>query len=340
MSTVPVELPVTKAQKEQAAEIAAKNIETKYGKGSLFSLARRTNYVMPHISTGIYGLDYNVLGIGGAPKGRILEFYGPESSGKTTLALRIVGAAQAEGGLAAYVDVENALDPVWATKNTVDTKSLVVSQPDNGEEALDIVEMLIESGAYSVIVVDSVAALVPRAELEGEFGDSLPGLQARLMSQAMRKLSTKVSKSQAVLIFINQIREKIGVMFGSPETTSGGRALKFFASVRLDIRKADKIKEGEEIVGHIMKVKAVKNKVGTPYKETFVDLLFKSGIDTTGNLIDCAVEAGVIEKSGAWFSYKGERLGQGKANSKEELNKNEALKSNIIKDLKENMVKV
>ena len=317
-----VELPRTNAEKDKAIDLALIGIEKEHGKGATFSLGKSTGIVMAHVPTGLFSLDMKVIGIGGVPKGRILEIFGPESSGKTTLCLMIVAQSQAEGGRCAYVDPENALDPTWAGKNGVDTKSLIVSQPDTGEEALDIVERLLESGAFSVIVVDSVSALVPKAELDGDFGDSLPGLQARLMSQAMRKLTSRVRKSQCSLIFINQIREKIGIMFGSPETTSGGRALKFAASVRLDVRKTGMLKNGDVPYGNSVKIKCIKNKVGTPYRETLVELLFagdRIGFNTESDLIECAATAGIVEKSGSWYNYRGERMGQGVGNAVEWL---------------------
>jgi recombination protein RecA len=330
-----VELPRTAGEKEKAIEQAVAGIEKEHGKGSVFALGKSTGIIMPHVPTGVYSLDHHVLGIGGFPRGRVVEIFGPESSGKTTIALTTVAAAQRAGGRAAYVDPENALDPSWAGKLGVDTKNLLVSQPDTGEEALDITERFVESGAFDVIVVDSVSALVPKAELEGDFGDSLPGLQARLMSQAMRKLGSKVRRSQCVLIFINQIRERIGVMFGSPETTSGGRALKFFASVRLDIRKTGILKEGETPYGNSTKIKAVKNKVGTPYREALVELLFagnRIGFNREGDLLEQAAKIGLVEKTGSWYNFKGERLGQGLKNASEFIANNDVGK-NILSAL-------
>ncbi len=270
---------------------------------------------VPNIPTGIYSLDYDVLGIGGLPKGRIVEVYGPESSGKTTLALLAVASAQRSGGLAAFVDVEHALSVDWATKLGCNVGEMLVSQPDYGEQALVVTQTLVESGAFPIIVIDSVAALLPKAELDGEIGDAHMGLQARLMSQAMRKLTGPVSKTETLVIFINQIREKIGVSWGSPETTAGGRALKFYASVRLDVRRIASVKEGDEIVGNRVKIKCAKNKCAAPFKETEVNLLFGQGFDCDGSLVDAAIEAKIVEKSGVWFSHKGERLGQGRTNA-------------------------
>jgi recombination protein RecA len=324
MSDVPVEAPQTKQDKLKAASQVFGKVEEKYGKGAIFSMARQLGIPMPHIPTGIWSVDHDLLGIGGVPRGRIIEIFGPEASGKTTLALRIVGAAQAAGELAAYIDAENSVDPKWASTNGVNVKALMISQPDSGEEALGILDMLVESAAFGVIVVDSVAALVPQAELDGEIGDANVGLQARLMSQAMRMLRSKINKNKTVVIFINQIREKIGVMFGSPETTTGGRALKFYSSVRLDMRRIGAIKDGSgddaPIIGNRTRIKAVKNKVGTPFREVEMDLLFDRGLDVTGNLLDNAVDYGIVEKSGAWYSIGGERLGQGRRNAIDALN--------------------
>jgi recombination protein RecA len=319
MSTVPVELPTTKAEKLKASEIVAASIEKKYGDGAVFDMMKQSKIIMPHIPTGIWTLDNYVLSIGGAPKGRILEFFGPESSGKTTLALRIIASAQSEGGLCAVIDAENALDPSWAVTNGVNVRDLTVSQPDSGEEALDIAAMLIDSGAYSVIVVDSVSALVPKAELSGEIGDAHVGLQARLMSQGCRMLSSKVRRAGTILIFINQIREKIGISWGSPETTSGGRALKFYSSVRMDVRRIATLKDNELAYGNRVKLKCVKNKVGPPYREMDCDLLFNSGFSIAGDLFDAAVAKKIVDKSGAWFSYKDKRVGQGRKNAIEFL---------------------
>lgn len=313
-----VELPHTKIEKDKAVALALSGIEKEHGKGAVFSLGHAAGIEMPHIPSGIFSLDHHVLGIGGFPRGRIVEMYGIESGGKTTLALKLVSSAQRAGGRCAYIDAENALSPQWAEMNGVNIKDLLVGQPDSGEEALDIVERLLESGAFDVIIVDSVSALVPKAELEGDFGDSLPGLQARLMSQGMRKLTSRVRKSQCVLLFINQIREKIGVQWGSPETTSGGRALKFFASVRLDIRKTGILKDGETPYGNSVKIKAIKNKVGTPYRETIVELRFvdeRPGFNEEADLIEQAAKFGLVEKKGAWYSYLGSNIGQGLQNS-------------------------
>lgn len=290
----------------------AKAINKEFGEGALIQLGTDEIQKIPSVPTGLVTLDHYVLGIGGVPKGRITEVFGPESSGKTTLALRLIANAQKLGLVAALVDVEHAFDPVWATINGVDVPELFVSQPSHGEEALSIVERLVESGVFGIIVLDSVAALVPKAELDGEMGDAVVGAQARLMSQAMRKLTPKVSKSETCLVFINQLREKIGVMFGSPEVTTGGKALKFYATVRLDVRKRDPIKEGENVVGHKVKIKAIKNKAAVPFKEVEVDLLFASGFDTFGCLFDVAVTAGIVSKAGAWYSFDGKQLGQGR----------------------------
>jgi recombination protein RecA len=291
-------------------------IEKQFGKGSIVRLGS-TDAVVPvsAISTGSISLDY-ALGVGGFPRGRICEIFGPESSGKTTIALQVVAEAQRRGGMAAFIDVEHALDPVYARKLGVDIDNLLVSQPDYAEQALEITNVLINSGSIDVLVVDSVAALVPKAELDGEMGEAFVGVQARLMSQAMRKLTGTVSKSNTCLIFINQIREKIGVMFGSPETTSGGRALKFYSSVRADIRRIAAIKEGEQVIGNRTKVKVVKNKVASPFREAEFDILYGEGVSREGDLIDLAVARNIIEKSGSWYSYKGERIGQGRENAR------------------------
>jgi len=305
----------------KAIEAALLNIEKRFGKGSIMRLGEREVSDIPAISTTSLSLDA-AIGIGGVPRGRIVEIYGPESSGKTTLALHIVAEAQKAGGVAAYIDAEHAMDADYAVKLGVDIDQLLISQPDSGEQALEIAEALVRSNGVDVIVVDSVAALVPRAELDGEMGDSLPGLQARLMSQALRKLTAIVSSSNTCFIFINQIREKIGVMFGSPETTTGGRALKFYASLRLDIRRIGAIKDGDRIAGNRTKVKVAKNKVAPPFREVEFDIMYGEGISREGDLLDLAVTHRVVEKSGAWFSYKGERLGQGRENSKQLLTGN------------------
>jgi recombination protein RecA len=300
----------------KALDAAVGQIEKQFGKGSIMRLGQH-NAVAPMeaISTGAISIDY-ALGIGGVPRGRVIEIFGPESSGKTTLALQVIAEAQRKGGLAAFVDAEHALDAVYAKKLGVDVDNLLVSQPDNGEQALEIVEVLIRSGSVDVVVVDSVAALVPRAEIEGEMGEAQMGLQARLMSQALRKLTGAVSKSKTALIFINQLREKIGVMFGNPETTTGGRALKFYSSVRIDIRRIGAIKDGENVVGGRTRVKIVKNKLAPPFREAEFDVMYGEGVSREGDLIDLAVEHKIIEKSGAWFAYGGERLGQGRENVK------------------------
>ncbi|HEY3137834.1 MAG TPA: recombinase RecA [Blastocatellia bacterium] len=304
-----------RTERNRAIDIAIANIEKQFGKGSIMRLGERKVVDVPAISTSCLSLDA-AIGIGGVPRGRIVEIYGPESGGKTTLALHIVAQAQEAGGVAAYIDAEHAMDAKYAEKLGVNVNDLFISQPDSGEQALEIAEALVRSGGVDVLVIDSVAALVPRAELEGEMGDSLPGLQARLMSQALRKLTAVVSRSNTCLIFINQIREKIGVMFGNPETTTGGRALKFYSSVRLEIRRTSSIKDGDSTVGNRTKVKVVKNKVAPPFKEAEFDIMYGEGISQVGDLLDIAVENKIIEKSGAWFSFKGERLGQGRENAK------------------------
>lgn len=319
-------------ERDNAAKNAIDGINKQYGEGSIVSLGAKVGVALPCIPTGIYGVDYGVIGIGGLPKGRITEIYGPESSGKTTLALAVVASAQKAGGRAGYVDMEHALNPDWMVTNGVNVNELLVSQPDYGEQALTITEQLVESGAFDVVVVDSVAALVPKAELEGEVGDSHMGLQARMMGQALRKISGKISRTNTVVVFINQIRSKIGVMFGSPETTTGGRAMRFYASLQLDVRRISAVKVGDEIVGNHVRIKAAKNKLFPPFRETEVDLLFGSGFDVGGSLIDAAVQAKVVEKAGAWFSYKGERIGQGLAKSSQFLLTNPELREIILKD--------
>jgi recombination protein RecA len=307
--------------KNKALDAALSQIERAFGKGSIMKLGANTAMEVEAVSTGSLGLDV-ALGIGGLPKGRIIEIYGPESSGKTTLALHVLAEAQKKGGICAFVDAEHALDPVYAKKLGVNIDELLISQPDTGEQALEIADTLVRSGAVEVLVIDSVAALTPKAELEGEMGDSLPGLQARLMSQAMRKLTASISKTNCMVIFINQIRMKIGVMFGSPETTTGGNALKFYASVRLDIRRIGAIKERDEVVGNQTRVKVVKNKVAPPFKMVEFDIMYGEGISKVGELIDLGVTAGVVEKSGSWYSYDGERIGQGRDNAKNFLKQN------------------
>ncbi|MFZ5676147.1 MAG: recombinase RecA [Pseudomonadota bacterium] len=311
----------TDMDKSKALDAALSQIERAFGKGSIMKLGASQSLDIAAISTGSLGLDI-ALGIGGLPKGRVIEIYGPESSGKTTLALQTVAEAQKKGGICAFVDAEHALDPVYARKLGVNVDDLLISQPDTGEQALEIADTLVRSGAIEVLVIDSVAALTPRAELEGEMGDSLPGLQARLMSQALRKLTASISKSNCMVVFINQIRMKIGVMFGSPETTTGGNALKFYASVRLDIRRIGAIKEREEVVGNQTRVKVVKNKVAPPFKQVEFDIMYGEGISKTGELIDLGVTAGIVEKSGSWYSYNGERIGQGRENAKTFLKQN------------------
>jgi recombination protein RecA len=306
----------------KAVELAVGQIEKQFGKGSIMRLGQK-DAIMPvaAIPTGAISLDY-ALGIGGVPRGRVVEIFGPESSGKTTLALQVIAQAQQRGGLAAFVDAEHALDAQYAKKLGVDLENLLVSQPDNGEQALEIVEVLVRSGGVDVVVVDSVAALVPRAEIEGEMGEAQMGLQARLMSQALRKLTGVVSKSRTCLVFINQLREKIGVMFGNPETTTGGRALKFYSSVRIDIRRIGAIKDGDQVVGGRTRVKVVKNKVAPPFREAEFDVMYGEGISKEGDLLDLAVDRKIVEKSGTWFAYNGERLGQGRENAKQFLKEN------------------
>ena len=309
----------------KAIEMAVGQIEKQFGKGSIMRLGQKdAGYTIPAISTGAVSLDY-ALGIGGVPRGRVIEIFGPESSGKTTLALQVIAQAQKLGGMAAFVDAEHALDSQYAVKLGVDLENLLVSQPDNGEQALEIVEVLVRSGAVDVVVVDSVAALVPRAEIEGEMGEAQMGLQARLMSQALRKLTGIVSKSKTSLIFINQLREKIGVMFGNPETTTGGRALKFYASVRIDIRRIGAIKDGDQVVGGRTRVKVVKNKVAPPFREAEFDVMYGEGISKEGDLLDLAVDRRIVEKSGTWFAFGGDRLGQGRENVKQFLKENPAI---------------
>jgi recombination protein RecA len=315
--------------KTKALDAALSQIERAFGKGSIMRLGRNEQIVeIETVSTGSLSLDI-ALGVGGLPKGRIIEIYGPESSGKTTLALHTVAEAQKKGGICAFVDAEHALDPIYARKLGVDLENLLISQPDTGEQALEICDTLVRSGAIDVLVIDSVAALTPRAEIEGEMGDSLPGLQARLMSQALRKLTASISRSNTMVIFINQIRMKIGVMFGSPETTTGGNALKFYASVRLDIRRIGSVKERGEVTGNQTRVKVVKNKLAPPFKQVEFDIVYGSGISKTGELVDLGVTSGIVEKSGAWFSYNSQRLGQGRENAKQFLKDNPELANEI-----------
>lgn len=312
----------------KALEVAIAQIEKQFGKGAIMRLGSEGVVEVPVIPTGSIGLD-SALGVGGFPRGRVVEIYGPESSGKTTLALSAIAEAQKSGGSAAFIDAEHALDVNYASRLGVNINDLLISQPDTGEQALEVAETLVRSGALDIIVIDSVAALVPRAELEGDMGDSLPGLQARLMSQALRKLTATISKSLTTVIFINQIRMKIGVMFGNPETTTGGNALKFYASVRLDIRKIETLKDGEESIGSRVRVKVVKNKVAPPFKQAEFDIYFNEGISRAGELIDLGVNKGVIEKTGAWYSYKGNRIGQGRENAKQYLQTNPEIAKEI-----------
>ena len=315
-------------EKEKTLDLAISQIEKQFGQGSIMRMGEDSIVKIESISTGSISLDA-ALGIGGIPRGRITEIYGPESSGKTTLTLHIIAEAQKTGGFAAFIDAEHAMDPEYAKKLGVDTNNLLVSQPDTGEQALDITETLVRSGALDVIVIDSVAALVPKAELDGDMGDSHMGLQARLMSQALRKLTGSVSKSRTSVIFINQIRHKIGVMFGSPETTTGGNALKFYASIRLDIRRIGQIKEGDQVVGNRTRVKVVKNKVAPPFKSTEFDIMYGEGISYEGDLLDLAVQADIVNKMGAWYSYNKEKIGQGRENAKRYLQDNENVRNEI-----------
>jgi recombination protein RecA len=321
--------------REKALEAAISQIERGFGKGSIMRLGQNEKAVeVEAISTGSLGLDI-ALGIGGLPRGRVVEIYGPESSGKTTLALHVVAEAQKRGGICGFIDAEHALDTVYARKLGVDLEQLLISQPDTGEQALEIADTLVRSGAIDVLVIDSVAALTPKAELEGEMGEQLPGLQARLMSQALRKLTGSISKSRCMVIFINQIRMKIGVMFGSPETTSGGNALKFYASVRLDIRRIGAIKEREEVVGNQTRVKVVKNKVAPPFKQIEFDIMYGEGISKTGELVDLGVKGGIVEKSGAWFSFDSERIGQGRENAKAYLKEHPEIAERIERAIRQ-----
>ena len=326
-------------EKKKALDVALSQIEKQFGKGSVMKLGDFKTMEIEAISTGALSLDM-ALGIGGLPRGRIVEIYGPESSGKTTLALHAIAEAQREGGEAAFIDAEHALDPVYAKNLGVDIDNLIVSQPDTGEQALEITESLVRSGALDVIVVDSVAALVPKAEIDGDMGESHMGLQARLMSQALRKLAGAINKTKTVIIFINQLREKIGVMFGNPETTTGGRALKFYASVRLDIRKTELIKQEGNVVGNRVRVKVVKNKVAPPFREAEFDIMYGEGISKIGNIFDMAVNLDIIEKSGSWFSYNGERIGQGRENVKKYLQENPEILEEVEKKVRGNFEKV
>jgi len=321
-------------EKKKALDMAISQIEKQFGKGSIMKLGEDSKMNLDSVSTGSIGLDV-ALGIGGIPRGRIVEIYGPESSGKTTVSLHVIAETQRKGGTAAFIDAEHALDPIYAKKLGVDIDNLIVSQPDTGEQALEIAEALVRSGAVDIIVVDSVAALVPKAEIEGEMGDSHMGLQARLMSQALRKLSGAISKSNTIAIFINQLREKIGVMFGNPETTTGGRALKFYASIRLDIRRIDSIKQGNDIVGNRTRVKVVKNKVAAPFKQAEFDIMYGEGISKAGDILDVATILDIVNKSGAWYSYGDHRLGQGRENGKQFLKENPEILLEIENKIRE-----
>ncbi len=327
------QLPMDDRKKALAAALS--QIEKQFGKGSIMKMSEGSiENDLQVVSTGSLGLDI-ALGVGGLPRGRVIEIYGPESSGKTTLCLSVVAEIQKLGGVAAYIDAENALDPVYAQKLGVNVGEMLISQPDTGEQALEIADMLVRSGGVDVVVIDSVAALVPKAEIEGEMGEQLPGLQARLMSQALRKLTGNIKRTNTLVIFINQIRMKIGVMFGNPETTTGGNALKFYASVRLDIRRIGAIKKGEEVIGNETRVKVVKNKVSPPFKEATFDIMYGQGISREGEIIDMGVEHGFIDKSGAWYSYQGERIGQGKDNAREYLRENPAIAREIENKIRE-----
>lgn len=326
------------SEKKKALESALGQIEKQFGKGSVMKLGDFTAMNVESIPTGALSLDV-ALGIGGIPKGRIIEIFGPESSGKTTLALHMIAECQKRGGEAAFIDAEHALDPVYAKHLGVDIDNLIVSQPDTGEQALEIAEALVRSGAIDIIVVDSVAALVPKAEIDGDMGDSHMGLQARLMSQALRKLAGAINKSKTVLIFINQLREKIGVMFGNPETTTGGRALKFYASVRMDIRRIENIKQDGEVKGNRVRVKVIKNKVAPPFREAEFDIVYGQGISKEGNILDMAVNLDIVEKAGSWFSYNGERIGQGRENVKKYLKENPEMLEDIEEKVRENFAK-
>ena len=321
------------AEKRKALEVAMSQIEKQFGKGSVMKLGEYKAMEVEAIPTGALSLDI-ALGIGGVPRGRIIEVFGPESSGKTTLALHIIAEAQKMGGEAAFIDAEHALDPVYARKLGVDIDNLIVSQPDTGEQALEITEALVRSGALDVVVVDSVAALVPKAEIDGDMGDSHMGLQARLMSQALRKLAGAINKSKTVLIFINQLREKIGVMFGNPETTTGGRALKFYASVRMDIRKTEMMKQDGQVIGNRVRVKVVKNKVAPPFREAEFDIIYGKGISKSGNILDLGVNLDIVEKSGSWFAYDGTRIGQGRENAKKYFEENPEIMAEVEKKVR------
>ena len=331
-----IEVNFTIMDKQKALEAALSQIERNFGKGSIMRLGKNDKLVeVEAISTGSLGLDI-ALGIGGLPRGRVVEIFGPESSGKTTLALHVIAEAQKKGGACGFVDAEHALDPIYARKLGINLEELIISQPDAGEQALEITDTLVRSGAIDVIVVDSVAALTPKAEIEGEMGDVLPGMQARLMSQALRKLTGSISKSRCLVIFINQIRMKIGVMFGNPETTTGGNALKFYSSVRLDIRRTGQIKERDEVVGNQTRVKVVKNKVAPPFKQVEFDIMYGEGISKTGELVDLGVKANIVEKSGSWYSYDSQRIGQGRENAKAYLKNNPQVAETIEREIRAN----
>ncbi|ARQ06759.1 recombinase RecA [Macrococcoides canis] len=324
------------SERQKALDTVIKNMEKSFGKGAVMKLGDRTDRNVSTVSSGSITLD-SALGVGGYPKGRIIEIYGPESSGKTTVALHAIAEVQRQGGVAAFIDAEHALDPVYAKNLGVDIENLYLSQPDHGEQGLEIAEAFVRSGAVDIIVVDSVAALTPKAEIEGEMGDSHMGLQARLMSQALRKLSGSVSKSNTIAIFINQVREKIGVMFGNPETTPGGRALKFYSSVRLEVRRAEQLKQGQDIVGNRTKIKVVKNKVAPPFKVAEVDIMYGKGISREGEIVDLGAEYEVLQKSGAWYSYDGERIGQGRENIKTYLKENPEVRDEIDQKIRKAM---
>lgn len=328
---------IDNGSKDKALAAALTQIERQFGKGSMMRLGDSARTAIPAISTGSLGLDI-ALGIGGLPRGRVVEIYGPESSGKTTLTLQVIAEAQRAGGTCAFIDAEHALDPIYAEALGVDTENLLVSQPDTGEQALEICDMIVRSGAVDVVVIDSVAALTPKAEIEGDMGDSHMGLQARLMSQALRKMTGNIKNSNTLVIFINQIRMKIGVMFGSPETTTGGNALKFYASVRLDIRRIGAVKEGDEVVGNETRVKVVKNKVAPPFKQTEFQIMYGSGIYRLGEVIDLGVKLNLIEKSGAWYAYKGEKIGQGKKNVSQYLEENPDIAKEIEKNIRSQLL--
>jgi recombination protein RecA len=327
-------IPLMEENKSKALAAALAQIEKQFGKGSIMRMDSQATPDVQVVSTGSLGLDL-ALGVGGLPRGRVVEVYGPESSGKTTLALQVIAEVQKAGGTAAFIDAENALDPAYAAKLGVRIEDLLISQPDTGEQALEIADMLVRSGSVDVIVIDSVAALVPKAEIEGEMGDQLPGLQARLMSQALRKLTGNIKRTNTLVIFINQIRMKIGVMFGNPETTTGGNALKFYASVRLDIRRIGSIKKGEEVIGSETRVKVVKNKVAPPFREAIFDILYGEGISREGEILELGVQHGVVDKSGAWFAYKKDRIGQGKDNAREYLKEHSELAAELEAKIRE-----